>query len=57
MGIDNKEGWKLGTDSEEKQGNPKLFVILVNMNSESNDYYSMSMTNWLEECMSFTQNI
>lgn len=39
MGIDNREGWKLGTDSEEKQGNPNMFVILVNMNSESNDYY------------------
>lgn len=42
MGIRNEQGWKLGTDSEERKNNPNLFVILVNMKGETNDYYVYS---------------
>lgn len=40
MGIENKQGWKLGTDIAAKKGNPRLFVVLVNLkDNEPNDYY------------------
>ena len=40
MGIENKQGWKLGKDILIKKNNSKLYVVLVNLKeSEPNDYY------------------
>jgi hypothetical protein len=40
MSIENNQGWKLGLEIENKQENPNLFVVLVNMkNDGTNDFY------------------
>lgn len=40
MGLDNKQGWRMGKGIEEKLNNTNLYVILVNMNKNgTNDYY------------------
>lgn len=40
MGIENKQGWKLGKDILIKKNNKRLYVVLVNLKeNEPNDYY------------------
>ncbi len=40
MGIDNKQGWKLGMGIVKEQKNSDLFVVLVNMCDDgTNEYY------------------
>lgn len=40
MGLDNKQGWKLSKQVIEKQNNPALFIVLVNLNKDqTNDFY------------------
>jgi hypothetical protein len=40
MGIENKQGWKLGKDILVRKNNGRLYVVLVNLKeNEPNDYY------------------
>lgn len=39
MSNDNKQGWKLGKDICVKQNNDNLFVVLVNIKENANDFY------------------
>lgn len=40
MGLDNKQGWKLSKQIIEKQDNPALFIVLVNLSKDqTNDFY------------------
>ena len=40
MGIENKQGWKLGKSITQFHQNPNLFVVLVNLKEDqSNDFY------------------
>jgi hypothetical protein len=38
--ADNKQGWKLGKDMEQKHGNPDLFIVLVDLKEDGvPDFY------------------
>ena len=37
--IRNKQGWKLGKDITTKKGNPDLFIVLVNLEYQSNTHF------------------
>jgi hypothetical protein len=40
MGLENKQGWKLSKQIVEKQNNPAIFIVLVNLGKDqSNDFY------------------
>lgn len=39
MSLHNKQGWRLSKDICSKRGNPNLFVVLVNLKADGNDYY------------------
>ena len=40
MSEHNKQGWKLGIGITEKQNNPNLYIVLVNMLGDgTNEYY------------------